>query len=256
MNAISLKGKCAIVTGGSRGIGFAIAKAMTSAGAKLVITGRSEDKLRAAQKELGESAQTFAGDVANDELARDCVALASSAHGHVDILVNNAAINTQTGPMTSLPLQKFDDTMSANLRAPLMWAQLVWSSSMEKKGGAILNVSSLGHKNLVPHMGAYNTSKAGLEYLTKVLAAEMGPQVRVNSIAPGLIKTDMSEPAWIGREERWTRRIPMQRLGIPEDIAAAALFLVSDQASWITGETLVVDGGAWVQWGRPNPTRG
>ena len=133
MNAISLKGKCAIVTGGSRGIGFAIAKAMTSAGAKLVITGRSEDKLRAAQKELGESAQTFAGDVANDELARDCVALASSAHGHVDILVNNAAINTQTGPMTSLPLQKFDDTMSANLRAPLMWAQLVWSSSMEKK---------------------------------------------------------------------------------------------------------------------------
>lgn len=171
--------------------------------------------------------------------------------GRVDILVNNAAINPQRGPMTSLPLSLFDRTITTNLRAPLMWAQLVWSSWMEEQGGAILNISSLGHKNLVPHMGAYNASKAGLEYLTKVLAAEMGPGVRVNSIAPGLVKTDMSEPAWIGREEKWTRYMPMQRLGMPEDVASAALFLVSDQASWITGETLHVDGGAWVQWGRP-----
>ena len=251
MNAISLQGKRAIVTGGSRGIGFAISNAMISAGARVVITGRSENKLAAARKELGEASRTFSGDAANEEQARDCVAFAMSEFGHVDILVNNAAVNPQRGPTTSLPLPLFDHTIRTNLRAPLMWAQLVWSSWMEEGGGVILNVSSLGHKNLVPHMGAYNTSKAGLEYLTKVLAAEMGPQVRVNSIAPGLVKTDMSEPAWIGREERWTRHMPMQRLGVPEDVAAAALFLISDQASWITGETLHADGGAWVQWGRP-----
>ena len=251
MKTISLHGKNAIVTGGSRGIGFAIADAMISSGARVVITGRSEDKLTAARKKLGESAHAFSGDVANEDRARDCVAFAMSEFGYVDILVNNAAINPQSGPTTFLPLRLFDRTITTNLRAPLMWAQLVWSSCMEEGGGVILNVSSLGHKNLVPHMGAYNTSKAGLEYLTKVLAAEMGPQVRVNSIAPGLVKTDMSEPAWIGREERWTRHMPMQRLGLPGDVAAAALFLVSDQASWITGETLHVDGGAWVQWGRP-----
>ena len=251
MNAVSLKGKSAIVTGGSRGIGFAIAHEMVTAGARVVITGRDEDTLAAARKELGESTRAFSGDAANEDRARDCVAFAMSEFGGVDILVNNAAINPQRGPTTSLPLRLFDRTIGTNLRAPLMWAQLVWSSWMEEGGGVILNVSSLGHKNLVPHMGAYNTSKAGLEYLTKVLAAEMGPQVRVNSIAPGLVKTDMSEPAWIGREERWTRHMPMQRLGVPDDVAAAALFLVSDQASWITGETLHVDGGAWVQWGRP-----
>ena len=224
---------------------------MISAGATVVITGRSEDKLEAARRELGGSAQIFAGDAANEERARDCVDFVMSEFRRIDILVNNAAINPQRGPMTSLPLKLFDRTISTNLRAPLMWAQLVWSSWMEEQGGSILNISSLGHKNLVPHMGAYNTGKAGLEYLTKVLAAEMGPQVRVNSIAPGLVKTDMSKPAWIGREERWTRHMPMQRLGMPGDVASAALFLVSDHASWITGETLHVDGGAWVQWGRP-----
>ena len=121
---------------------------------------------------------------------------------------------------------------------------------MKDRGGVILNMASLGGLGLHPDMGAYLTSKAGLIHLTRILAAEMAPQVRVNAMAPGLIKTEMSSSAWRENEERISRRLPLGRLGEVEDVAASALFLVGDDSAWITGETLIIDGGTMVQTGR------
>ena len=178
-------------------------------------------------------------------------------YGRIDILVNNAAMNPQMGPTIDLALDDFDAVLRLNLRAPLMWSQQSWRASMRGHGGVILNVASLGGLMLYPHMGAYNTSKAALVYLTKVLAAELGPQVRVNALAPGVIRTEMSMAAWRGeRGAKFAARLPLQRLGEAQDVARSALFLVSDAAAWITGETLTIDGGTAVQMGRARPRSG
>jgi NAD(P)-dependent dehydrogenase (short-subunit alcohol dehydrogenase family) len=160
-------------------------------------------------------------------------------------------MDPQTETTISMPSEDFEATLRLNLTAPLFWSQYVWQAHMKDHGGVILNISSLGGFALHPHMGAYLTSKAGLVHLTRTLAAELGPQVRVNAIAPGLVKTEMSSSAWRGNEDRWARRLPMQRLGEAQDIADSALFLVSEDSSWITGETLIVDGGTAVHTGRP-----
>jgi NAD(P)-dependent dehydrogenase (short-subunit alcohol dehydrogenase family) len=249
-----LDGKVALITGGSRGIGFAIAKEIVTEGGRVLITGREQATLDSAGLKLGDCASTFAGDAADREKARECVGQAIAKFGRIDILVNNAALQRQSGPTISMPIEDCEATYAVNVFAPLFWAQEVWKASMREHGGAVLNVSSLGAFALYPNMGAYHSSKAALNHLTRILAAEMGPGVRVNAVAPGIIRTEMSSEAWENREERFTRRMPLGRLGEPEDVARSVLFLVCDESSWITGETLVIDGGSIVQGARM-PTR-
>jgi NAD(P)-dependent dehydrogenase (short-subunit alcohol dehydrogenase family) len=245
-----LSDKTAIITGGSRGIGFAIAEKFIAEGARVMITGRDGASLDSAKARLGDSSSSMAGEVADPDHAAACIDRVMSLFGRIDILVNNAAIDLQSGPTVSMPTADFEATLRANLIAPLFWSQRVWEAHMKDRGGVILNMASLGGLGLHPDMGAYLTSKAGLIHLTRILAAEMAPQVRVNAMAPGLIKTEMSSSAWRENEERISRRLPLGRLGEVEDVAASALFLVGDDSAWITGETLIIDGGTMVQTGR------
>ncbi|HEY5887865.1 MAG TPA: SDR family oxidoreductase, partial [Acidimicrobiales bacterium] len=173
-----------------------------------------------------------------------CVAATVERFGRVDILVNNAATNPYQGPTIDVDLSRYDKTFQVNLRGPLVWTQLAHRASMAEHGGSVINIASVGGLSVEPSIGVYNTTKAGIIYLTRTLAAELGPQVRVNAIAPGLVRTDFARALWETHEEALARRLPTRRLGEPEDIAGAALFLASDLASWITGHTLVVDGGA------------
>jgi NAD(P)-dependent dehydrogenase (short-subunit alcohol dehydrogenase family) len=246
-----LSGKTALITGGSQGIGLAIAQAFIEEGGQVVITGRSQSALDQAVTQLGaEKVLACAGDVRDREHARSTVAASMERFGRIDILVNNAALERSSGPAITTSLDEFEETFAVNLFAPLNWTQLVWKASMQAHGGNVLMISSLGSITLYANMGAYQASKAALNHLTRTLAAEVGPGVRVNAILPGLIKTEMSRKAWEPNEEKFSRNLPMERLGEPEDVAKAAVFLASDDSSWITGESLVIDGGTIIQWGR------
>jgi NAD(P)-dependent dehydrogenase (short-subunit alcohol dehydrogenase family) len=245
-----LAGKVAVVTGASRGIGFACAKALADAGVKVAITGRDKATLEKAKAQLPADTLIFAGDAADEGVANACLAEVKKVFGRVDILVNNAGGTLKDGAMLELPMDVIDQTLRFNLRGPLVWIRAAWNDGgMKDTGGVVLNMSSLGGISLQPLMGAYNTAKAGLNHMTRILAAELGPRVRVNAIAPGLIRTDATAHVF-AHEASLAPRSPMGRLGEPQDISNAVLFLVSDASSWITGETLAVDGGALVQWGK------
>jgi NAD(P)-dependent dehydrogenase (short-subunit alcohol dehydrogenase family) len=164
--------------------------------------------------------------------------------GRVDILVNNAATNPYMGTTIDIDRPRLDKTISVNWAGPLMWTQLAWQASMQAHGGSVLNIASIGGLSVETSIGAYNATKAALLHLTRTLAAEMAPGVRVNAIAPGLVKTDMARALWEPNEAAIAKGMPLHRLGEPADIAHAATFLASDHASWITGTTVVVDGGA------------
>ena len=245
-----LENRTALVTGGSRGIGYAIAEALVAEGANVMITGRTAETLESARARLGDAAAIYTGDAGDQAAARACIEATLQSFGRLDMLVNNAAVDVQSGPTISMPIEEFAAIYELNVYAPLFWTQLAWQAFMEQHGGVVLNVASLGALTLYPDMGAYNSSKAALVHLTRALAAELGPGVRVNALAPGLIKTDMSKSAWGRMEEKFASRLPLERLGESEDVASAALFLLSDDSSWITGECLVIDGGTIVQWGR------
>ncbi|HET6775505.1 MAG TPA: SDR family oxidoreductase [Acidimicrobiales bacterium] len=248
---ISLEGKVALVTGASRGIGRAIAGTYAAAGAAVMLSSRKPDALDAAvaaiTAEVGEGggeAAAFAANAGEPDQVATCVAATIERFGRVDILVNNAATNPYMGRAIDIDLPRFDKTWQVNYRGPVVWAQEAWRASMQQHGGAIVNIASIGGLSVEPSIGHYNVTKAALIHLTRTLAADLAPGVRVNAIAPGLVKTDMARALWEPAEEAIAARMPLRRLGEPSDIANAALFLASDLSSWITGETLVVDGGA------------
>jgi NAD(P)-dependent dehydrogenase (short-subunit alcohol dehydrogenase family) len=247
---IYLTGRTAIVTGASRGIGFAVATAYAAAGANVVLTSRKQDALdeaAAALSDLPGQAVTFAANAGDPDGAAACVATALECFGAVDILVNNAATNPYAGPIIDVDLPRWDKTFQVNVRGPLVWTQAVWNSGMRERGGTIINMASIGGLRPSGLIGVYNVGKAALIHLTKSLAAELGPGVRVNAIAPGLVKTDFARTLWEGEAgANFAAALPTKRLGMPDDIAGAALFLASDLSAWMTGETLVVDGGALV----------
>lgn len=249
---LSLSGKVALVTGGSRGIGLGIAKAFAAAGAQVMITSRKADACAAATAEIGHGAAFEAGNIGSFEDAERVIGATLDRFGGLDVLVNNAATNPYAGPTIDAPLPAWEKTLQVNLTAPLFWTQLAWQRRMKEHGGAVVNISSVGGLGTNPILGVYDVTKAALIHLTKQLAAELGPKVRVNAIAPGLIQTDFARVLWEkGRGEQVAKAYPLKRLGVADDVAAAALYLASDAASgWVTGHTLVLDGGGLVGFGR------
>ncbi len=246
--ALRLDGKVALVTGGTRGIGRAIAEAFAAAGAGVMVVARKPDELaetRAALEKLGPVA-TYQGSVSDPSVAEGSVAACIESLGGIDIVVNNAAINPAFGPLMDADLAAITKIFDANITGPLRFVRAAWHQRLRDHGGAVLNVVSVGGIRPGPFIGAYNVSKAALVHLTRQLAQELAPGVRVNAVAPALVKTDMARALWEPNEEAMARAHPLGRLGVPDDIAGAALFLVSDASSWMTGETVVVDGGASV----------
>jgi len=252
MTSPRLDGKVALVTGGSRGIGKGIAKAFAEAGARVMITSRKAESCEETAKELGESVSWEAGHIGRSEDAERVIDATLERLGGLDILVNNAATNPYAGPTIDVDRARWDKTLEINLTAPLFWTQLAWQRRMKQAGGAVINVSSVGGFATSPILGVYDVTKAALIHLTKQLAAELGPKVRVNAIAPGLIRTDFARVLWEGdRGDQVAAAYPLERLGEPADVAAAALFLADPVSSgWITGQALVLDGGGLIGFKR------
>lgn len=254
-----LNGKVAIVTGGGRGIGRAIARRFAADGAALVVAARSENEIKQVVAEIqgaGGKAAAVQADLAREADCKKIVDAARAAFGVVHILVNNAAIYGPIRPIEKFPMRDWDEVMAVNLRAPMLLTQLVLPEMYERKAGAILNISTAGAKAAFGLSAAYTSSKAGLIGLTRVAAAEAARQgVRVNAICPGPVtETKMSKDLTrefaahfqSGGDEMLKQMMQSVLQGRPqtvEEIASAALFLVSDQASAITGQTLNVDGG-------------
>jgi NAD(P)-dependent dehydrogenase (short-subunit alcohol dehydrogenase family) len=248
---LRLDGKAALVTGASRGIGRAIAASLASSGAQVMISSRKAEALAESREAIEASAGERAGEVSwhvanagDPEQAEACVAATVERFGSVDVLVNNAATNPYYGPIIDLDTARAEKTVRVNQTGYLQWAQAAWRAGMSERGGVILNLASIGGLSVEGGIGWYNVTKAAVIHLTSQLAGELGPKVRVNALAPGLVKTEFARALWESGEESIARRLPLRRLGEPEDIANAALFLCSDAASWITGHTLVIDGGA------------
>ena len=248
---VSLEGKVALVTGGSKGIGKAIAAGMVEAGAKVMISSRKQAQLDAAAAEItadGGEVATFAANAGDIDAARECVAATIERFGQLDILVNNAATNPYYGATLDVDPARFDKTFEVNLRGPLYWSHAAYEASLRDNPGVIVNIASVGGMRTEFGLGVYNLTKAALIHLTRQLAHELGPN-RVVGIAPGLVETDFAAVLVENFGESLAKAMPLKRLGQPEDIANLAVFLASDKASWITGETYVIDGGAGVRGG-------
>lgn len=239
-------GKVALITGASRGIGESIAAGFLDAGAKgVVVTGRKQENLDGAVARLGEPHRVRAVQARSDveaDAAR-AVGEAIDHFGSCDILINNAGTNAAPGNLMDVDLAAVDKTWSVNQRGPLVMSQAAWRGWMRDHGGVICNTASVGGLRPGPFLGAYNVSKAALIFMTKQLALELAPAVRVNAVAPAVVKTRLSEILWKSDEAAGAAMHPLQMLGEPLDVANAVVFLCSDQARWITGVTLSVDGG-------------
>jgi NAD(P)-dependent dehydrogenase (short-subunit alcohol dehydrogenase family) len=248
---LRLDGKVAIVTGGSRGIGKAIAAAFVASGAAVMIASRKQPSLEAAAAEIGGDVAWQVANAGNPEDATATVAATLERFGRLDILVNNAGTSPHLGPLMEITPAQMDKTVQVNQQAIITWTQAAWRAWLRDHGGVVINLSSIGGLGVEPGIGYYATTKAAVIHITRHLAEELAPGVRVNAIAPGFVTTDMARAFWEGREEVLARRTALGRLGRPGDIAAAAVFLASDAASWITGTTMVVDGGDLLATAKP-----
>jgi len=243
MTGIDLTGKVAFVTGSTRGIGLAIARALHGAGAKVAIVGRDAERARAVAAELGERTTGVGCDVAVAEQVEAALASAESALGPIDVLVNNAGL-TRDNILLRLTDADWDAVLDANLKGAFHTTRAVIKGMMKRRSGRIINVTSI--VGLVGNKGQanYAASKAGLIGFTKSVAKEYaGRGILANCIAPGYIDTDMTSGLPDAAKATLLQDIALGRLGRPEDVAGAALFLASDLAAYITGQVLVVDGG-------------
>ena len=242
---ISLDGKVALGTGASRGIGKAIAASMAAAGAKVMLNSRKQDALEAAAGEMTGDVDVFAANAGDDDAGERAVLATIERFGGLDILVNNAATNPYYGPMMDVDKGRYDKTFQVNLDAPIFWTQAAYEHALRDKPGVVINIASVGGLRAEGGLGVYNLTKAAVIHLTRQLASEIGPN-RVVGIAPGLVQTDFAAYLVDNFGDSLAARLPLERLGDPQDIANLAVFLASDMASWITGETYVIDGGAGV----------
>lgn len=241
--SIDLSGKVAFVTGSTRGIGRAIAESLHAAGASVAVAGRSADTAAEVAAILGERARGFACDVTEPESIRAALSACAAELGQVDILVNNAGV-TRDNLLLRLSEEEWDTVLDANLRGAFVATQAVLKGMMKRRSGRIINITSIS--GIVGNKGQanYAASKAGLIGFTKTVAKEYaGRGILANCIAPGFIETDMTAVLPDGVRTALLESIPLGRLGAPADIAGAVLYLVSDLASYVTGQVLVVDGG-------------
>lgn len=243
---ISLDGKVALVTGASKGIGKAIAKTLAESGARVMLVSRKIDQLHAAAADIQGDTAVYAANVGDLDAATACVAATVERFGGLDILVNNAATNPYYGATLGVDPGRFDKTFQVNLKGPLFWCQAAWDAAMKDHPGVIVNVASVGGLRAEGGLGVYNLTKAALIHLTRQLASELGP-TRVVGVAPGLVQTDFAAFLVDNFGDRLAAQLPLKRLGEPQDIANLVAFLASPAASWITGETYVIDGGAGVR---------
>jgi len=244
-----LSGRVALVTGASRGIGSAIATALVEQGAHVVLSSRKQADLDEEAARINaqypERATAIAAHAGRPEDLDRLVKSVMERFSHIDILVNNAATNPSFGPVLGAELSAWDKTFEVNLRGVFVLTKLVYEAWMQEHGGVVVNIASVGGLRPGLGLGIYNVTKAGVIMLTRQLARELGGKVRVNAIAPGLVKTRFAEALW-GNEDILERVIasnPMGRIGLPDEIAGAVVFLASNAASYINGEVIVIDGG-------------
>ena len=231
--------KTALVTGGTRGIGLSTAQKFIEQGWNVYITSRKQENLDAV---LSENSQLKGFVARADDLAaakETCKKIIEET-GSLYVLVNNAGTNPSGGSLLDVELSAVQKTWDVNLMGPLMWTREAFKAGLKE---SVLNVCSVGGIRPSQYMGAYNISKAGLIYMTKQLAMELAPDVRVNGIAPAIVKTKLSEMLWISDEKGSADLHALKKLGEPEDVASLIYFLSSDDASWITGEVVTIDGG-------------
>ncbi|WNJ99541.1 SDR family oxidoreductase [Thalassospiraceae bacterium LMO-JJ14] len=255
MNAselFDLSGKVALITGSTKGIGKAIAKTFASAGAKVVVSSRKDERCRAVAAEIcadGGEAIGIPCNISDKEQLQALVNATLKAWGHIDILVCNAAVNPYFGPLAGITQEAYDKIMDVNIGSNLWLCNMVLPQMAERKDGAVIIVSSIGGLKGSENLGAYGISKAADMQLARNLAVEWGhANIRANCIAPGLVKTDFARALWEDPEatKRALAAYPIGRLGEPEDIAGAALFLAGKAGSFVSGHTLVVDGGSTI----------
>jgi len=247
----ALKDRVAIVTGASRGIGLGVAAELVRQGARVCVTARGQEALDEAVAELGGPDVAIGVPGKSDDAGHQAEAVARTIEtfGSLDMLVNNTGINPVYGPVADIDPVAAAKILAVNVLAPLAWTRRARDAWMGEHGGSIVNVASIAGLRPSPGIGMYGISKAALIRLTTELAVELGPRIRVNAVAPAIVKTKFATVLYEGREEQVAAVYPLRRLGVPEDIAGVVAFLLSDQASWITGQTLVLDGGVTLTGG-------
>lgn len=248
----SLKGKVALVTGSTKGIGKSIAEEMANAGAKVVISSRKADACNAVAAEFtarGQEALAVPCHVGSKQALQSLVDAVTAKWGGIDVLVCNAASNPHFGPMNTASDEVFDKIMETNVKSVFWLANMALPQMATRGGGAMIIISSIGALRGSQVLGLYGTSKAAEAGLARALAAEWGPKnIRVNTIAPGLIKTDFAKALWSDDARRQAREAstPLRRIGEPKDIGGVAAFLATEAGAFITGQMIVVDGGVTI----------
>ncbi len=247
-------GHSAIVTGGTRGIGYATARLLAASGANVAITGRKEETVVPAAADIEAEAKAInpqagrvigiAAHVSDPEAAAAACAKVVEEFGSLDILINNAGTNPAYGPIHKQEPAAMAKTYEINVIGPVIWLAAAKAAGLgSNRKGSVINVSSIGALSQEQGLGVYNGTKAALLHMTKQMAAELAPNIHVNSIAPGIVRTKLSEALWKEHEELVAKQTPAQRIGEPEDIAAAIAFLAAPSTTWLIGQNLVVDGG-------------
>ncbi|HJU73510.1 MAG TPA: 3-oxoacyl-[acyl-carrier-protein] reductase [Gemmatimonadaceae bacterium] len=240
---IDLSGKNALVTGSTRGIGRSIAEALSAAGARVAVVGRDKERAAAAAQEIGHGAQPFACDVSDVAAVNQLISEVEGAFGSIDILVNNAGL-TRDNLLVRLKDEDWDAVLNANLRGAFAAIRAAARGMMKRRWGRVINIASVVGLTGNKGQANYAASKAGLIGLSKAVAKELASRnVLVNVIAPGFIETDMTAALTADARQALSSQIPLERLGMPHDVASAVVFLASDHASYITGQVLVIDGG-------------
>lgn len=245
MSGSRFAGRVALVTGASRGIGLATAQRIVGEGGRVCVTGRDPLSLAEAVDALGGAANAMmmAGSTDDEQHRQETVEAVIATWGRLDVLVNNTGMNTEFGSVLDVPPARFARIMGVNVVSALGWVALAHRAWLDQHGGVVVNVASVAGLRPAHGIGAYGASKAALMHLTQQLAVELSPGVRVNAVAPAIVRTRFAGPLFDGKEEKLVAGYPLGRLGVPEDVAAAVAYLASDDAAWVTGQVLTLDGG-------------